>query len=977
MCFGGAAVAQTTTAAASSSVTTPAGETAQEIVVTGSRISRRDLTSDTPIVTVGADVLQSTGQTTLETGLNLLLQLSPSSSASASQATNGGQANLDLRGIGTARTLVLVNGKRMVPSLANGTVDVNDIPSALVESVEVITGGASAVYGSDAIAGVVNIKLKRHFTGVELDAQYGASTEGDAGSTGFTAVVGSDFAQSKGNGYIAFDYAKREGVTGAARSYLAGYALSTNLPYGDILASASNLPSQAALNSVFAKYGVAPGTVKTTSSLLLSTNPDGTLFNITGAVNYRGKTTPPTYIYKVLGDHGATSSTLGVVDAAENYLQIQSPLERYNLVSHGDYDVGHNITLFADGLFTHYTNTTTQNPATLGSSCCLALTVPVTNPFIPADLATLLASRPNPNANFNITSQSVWAGPRTDNNAFDVFQLTGGARGSMAFHDISWEAYAIHGRTAYQDTLTGYASLAAINTLLSAPGGGTALCTGGFNPFGLNTPSASCYNYLSRTGHNNTYLTQDVFELDTQGSLFNVPAGEARFAAGLDYRKNTYVFDADSQISAGDLSNTPKSFSTHGSTAVKEVYVELLLPVVKDLPFAKSINLDLGYRYSDYDLSGGVSTYKADADWKVVDWLTFRGGYARATRAPSVGDLYQAVSGSQVTIGGPGQFNSGDPCDVAGAYLSAAKNPDAAKVSALCTAQGVPANFTNTQPRPPVSSQGNLALQPETADSFSVGFVLRSRFEQPLLSKLSLTVDYYSIDVTNTIGTVGANAVLDDCYSGATNPTYSITNTYCAALTRNPANGLISNISNPLLNLGEYKTAGYDVQLDWSAPLKAFGLPDGFGRVSLNVLANYLDTFTIQSTQTSAALEFAGTIGNTQVDQYADAHPKWKGVTSLGWQIGPVQSSLRWRYLDGMKNAAFVGTASTGPGAPATSYYDLDASWVVRPGLTIRAGVSNLFDKNPPSVPFMSAGTDPYTYDLIGRTVFISLKAKL
>jgi outer membrane receptor protein involved in Fe transport len=527
----------------------------------------------------------------------------------------------------------------------------------------------------------------------------------------------------------------------------------------------------------------------------------------------------------------------------------------------------------------------------------------------------------------------------------------------------------------YQDTLTNYASLAAFNTLLSAPGGGTGICAGGYNPFGVNPISASCLQYLGRTGHNNTVLEQDVLEGDAQGKLFDLPAGELRFAVGADYRKNTYRLDVDSLISAGDFANTPAAFSTRGETNVKELYLELLAPVVRDLPLAKEVNLDLGYRYSDYNISGGVSTYKIDADWKMVDWLTVRGGYARATRAPSVGDLFQGITGSQVSIGSAGQFASGDPCDATGAYLNPAKNPDFAKVQALCTAQGTPTGFTNNQPRPPSTTQGNIDLRPESADTFSIGTVLRPNFESPLLSKISLSVDYYSIDVKDTMGTIGANAILDNCYTASTNPTYSLDNQYCKLLSRSPTTGLIANISNPLLNLGEYKTSGVDVQADWAAPLTAFGAPEGWGTVSLNVLLNYLDKFTIQSTPTSPVLDFAGTIGNTQVDTYADAHPQWKATTTLGWEVGPVRSSFRWRYLDGMKNFAFVGTTSSGPGAPAVSYFDLDVAWKVRPNLQLRAGMTNVFDKAPPVLPFMSAGTDLYTYDIIGRRMFVSLKA--
>lgn len=949
-----------------------------EIVVTGSHISRRDYVSDTPIVTASSALVSptSSGSVTLEGGLNFLPQVAPSAGASASFAGNGGQANIDLRGMGSQRTLVLVDGYRFVPSLANGTVDVNNVPSAFVDNVEVITGGASATYGSDAIAGVVNIKLKPRFTGVEIDAQAGETDRGDGGSQDVAVMAGSNFAQDRGNAYIGFDYSSRASVDAVSRRYLAGWGISTNLPSSDVLATSANLPSQAALNTVFGRYGFAAGTVQSKSSLILSTNADGSLFTQQHAVNYKGPTTAPLDLVTAPGQFGASAGQVGLLNSAEDSWFAQLPLTRYSLVSRVNYEVNPNLSLYFEGLYTHYDTTEQSNPAVAGSSCCTPIVVPVTNPFIPADLATILASRPHPSANFNITQAMFSFGPRDQEDRYNVYQFTLGAKGSLPFNDITWNAYAGRGEMQDLATLTGYQSSAALNTLLSAPGGGAGVCAGGYDPFGVHPISASCYAYLNRVAHNSEDLAQDVVELDTQGRLFTLPSGEVRFAVGADYRDNSYSFSPDSEISVGDLTNTPAEQASSGSENVKEVYVELLAPVVRDLPLAEAVNLDAGYRYSSYSISGGVSTYKVDFDWKVEDWFGLRGGYDHATRAPSVGDLFEAVTGSQVSIGNAGAFGSGDPCDSTSAYLNPTKNPNASKVAALCAAQGVPAGFVNIQPRPASTTEGALNLQPESADTFSIGGIFRSRFSNPLISKASLSIDYYHIAVSKTMGTIGGNAILDDCYSANTNPTFSNSNPYCQLISRNGGTGLIANIQNPLLNLGEYTTAGIDVEGDWSARLSAFGLPDQAGEIGLNVMVNYLASFDIQSVPGGPTLDFAGTIGNTQIDQYADAHPRWKGVTTLSWSIGPVQTSFRWRYIGAMSDYAFVGTRSTGPGAPAISYYDLNAEWKVRPGLVLSAGVVNLLNKAPPTISWMAAGTDLYTYDIIGRRGFVALKVK-
>lgn len=279
------AVAQTQAPAVGDPTIPEEAAQVEEIVVTGSRITRRDYTAATPITTVSEDVIAAAGAPTLEASLNQLPQVSASAGAQASLISRAGQASINLRGLGQQRTLVLVNGRRMQPSGSDGTVDLNVIPSALIESVEVITGGASATYGSDAVAGVVNLKLKRNFTGVQLDLSAGQTEEGDGASQSATLTIGSDFADDRGNAYLSLSYANRDAIRYSDRGYLLGQAFTSNSPGGLITASAANLPTQAAVNAVFAGYGVAPGTVGRTNTLSL--NPDGTLFRNAGAVNFR------------------------------------------------------------------------------------------------------------------------------------------------------------------------------------------------------------------------------------------------------------------------------------------------------------------------------------------------------------------------------------------------------------------------------------------------------------------------------------------------------------------------------------------------------------------------------------------------------------------------------------------------------------------------------------------------------------------
>ncbi|ODU27248.1 TonB-dependent receptor [Sphingopyxis sp. SCN 67-31] len=942
-----------------------ANSTDREIIVTGSRIARRDYSSESPIVTVGSDILATTGATTLEQSLNTLPQVTTSASSSSNFNSRAGQANVNLRGLGQQRTLVLVNGRRMQPSGNDGSVDLNLIPAALIDNIEIITGGASSTYGSDAVSGVVNIKLKKRFAGVQLDGTVASTFRGDGANNSVGITMGSDFADKSGNAWLSLNFSDRGPVSFVSRDYLAGQVLSTNHPGGLITAVATNLPTQAAFNSVFGGYGVT-GTVSRSSTLSLNT--DGTLYVGTGAINYRGSRSSP---YRVYNNN--------VYTIAGDYFLAQVPLTRYNAMGHIDYEFEGGTRVFLEGLYTHYKATTQGNPLVVGSVSSLPIAVPMTNPFISPDLRTILDSRPNSTADFLIAQAVVPAGNRHEENVYDVFQITGGAEGRIGTN-LTWNVHASHGRTVLNQYQRNYLSSLAIQRLVSAPDGGASLCAGGYNFVDVSTLSQSCLAYIKRDAHNRTELEQTIVEANVQGGIATLPAGEVRFALGADYRRNSYSFEPDALIRTGELANYLPIYPSAGSDTVKEIYGELLVPIVRDAFFAKELTLNLGFRHSDYKVSGGVDTYKASADWGLTDWLKLRGGYARAVRAPSVGELYTAVTNGLFNLGAPGSLGSGDPCDVRGAYRTGG---DAAQVRALCLAQGVPTvvidSFQNTVSRTPFTTSGNLDLKPETADTWSIGAVFRSTASNPLFARLSLSVDYYNIRLKDAIGVVTNTVAASQCFNPAVNSGYSESNYFCSLMTRDPNTGLITNIVNPQLNLGGYKTSGIDVAADWSIPLDELGLGDGSGRLNLATVVSYLDSFKIQTLPGGTTLDYAGTIGNQQIDFFGTAKPRWKATSSIGWSGDRLGALLRWRYLGKMANARNVGTAGTLHGVPSVSYFDLDLSANVAENFELRGGIVNLFDRKPPTLNDSLIGayaTDPFTYDLVGRRFYISAKAR-
>ncbi len=936
-----------------------------EIVVTGSRIARKDYSAQTPIVTLGAATVEKTGSPTLDTALKEQPQFTASTGSSTNSSGNGGQANVQLRGLGRQRTLVLMDGRRLPPSNSDGSVDINTIPSALIENVEIITGGASAVYGSDAVAGVVNIRMKHHFDGLEVDAQGGVSGHGDADTYKVSVAAGGEFAQGRGGNVFSAEYTQRDAITLADRNFTTGANRDSVLPNG-LVSFATNAPSQAAINAVFAKYGVAPGTVKATNSF--GFNGDGSLFSTGQTVqDYRGSTDP-----------SLVHLTTGTVQAeGRQYRYLQLPLQSYSVFDRASYDLTNDLHAFAQFYFTNEVASTRLNPLPAPSSATSGVPlVPVTNPFIPADLQTLLASRANPTAPFALSKRFDVTGGRLQQNTTNVFQLVGGLDGKLPVKDWTWSADATYGRNDITILQPNWTSRSGLASLLNAADGGASICAGGFNPFGNQPVSAACQAVFTKRLHTTEELEQKVIEANLQGGLFQLPAGEVRFAAGVDYREDSFRYDPDSLIASGDIIAASGAYFS-GRTDAKEVYGELLVPVLKDLPLIKALDADLGFRVSDYNTVGTVTTYKADVSWKTVFDLTFRGGYERAIRAPNVGELDTPESQGVTIIGLAGALGSGDPCDINGAYR---KGASAAQVRALCIANGVPASLVDTytfsQQSAGIISGGNTKLREETADTFSIGGVWRPRFEPALIRNISLSVDYYNIDVQDAIGTITAPLALSRCFNatGSTNPTYDPNNIFCKLISRN-SDGTPNTISTQSLNLGGYKTSGVDIQLDWRFPTAALGLPDG-GQLSVNLLTTYLASFQIKSLPGDPFLEYAGTIGNGQIDPVAISRPHWKSNLYLSYDRGPATVGLTWRYIGAMENAANVGvTNGTALGVSPVSYFDLNLRYRLTRKLELWGTIANLADKQPPVYPSVGS-TDGATYDVIGRAFTVGVKAR-
>ena len=981
-----------------------------DIIVTGSRVARPDYVANSPIVSVSTEAIEDTGQVSVERALTQLPQFTgafgQASTGSSTTTLNAGQANASLRGLGPKRTLILLDGRRMQPSSPDGSIDLNTLPDALIGNVEVITGGASTAYGTDATAGVVNFRL-RNIEGLTLSSQYGVSEYGDGEQFRATVTAGQRFAEGRGRAMVSVDYSQREPALQSDRPFNITRTPqngTATLDSGAMLFP-GNAPSAAVVNNLFRNvYGTSPITGSATYTGQLGFNLDGTLFSHVTPVgnyfveNYRDPETDTQYI----------AGSRKQLNFGWPNSQVVNTNDRVTVFSKLDYDVTDNTSVFAQATFTSYDALTFFNP-TLASGAAYALSAPVTNPFLTPDARLILASRPNPNGDFTFQKAFTAAGDRLQTNTYDVYQIVLGADGVLPYRDWTWDTFASVGQTKTNNIQHGALSKSAVVNLLYDPFGGAGgsrmeydpvtgasvgmvaypvLCEGGANFFGNHALSQSCMDYMTRRTSNTNEMKQRVAELNLQGGLFNLPAGEVRVATGLGYRYNSFQYNSDELYNIPGVGSDILGYSvlrpSGGNTSVSEIYFEALVPILKDMPMAREVNMNLGYRYSDYSSVGGVSAYKVDVDWSVIDSLRLRGGYNRSVRAPSVGELYAPESSGSTGIGSPSAATpfGGDPCDVRSGYRGGfgQSGANAAKVEALCAAMGVPAGvlptyqFGSTQVF--ALTGGNPNLQEETTDTYSIGAVIQSPFSSPLLERISTSIDWYAIEVTGAVGNLPIIQTMENCFNlNGANPTYDVNNYYCQVMgKRNPTTGFLFEPGQPALNLGAFKVSGVDLQIDWSFDLADVGLPASAGSLSLGTVVSYVDKFEIQNLPGGPSYNYAGSRGTAVEEGAGLAHPDWKANTTLAYTRDWLNISLRWRHTAAMISAEQVrNAASTTRGVDSYDVFDLNGRFTLPKDLSVRVGVSNLLNETPPQVGNFAGSYDGQNYDTLGRYYSISV----
>ncbi len=993
------------------------------IIVTGSRIARKDFESNSPTVTVDEGLLQNSATAALEVNLNKLPQFVPAQTPTAGgdiqpTATNTpGAATVSLRGIGANRNLVLLDNRRTTPSNASGVVDISTIPSAAIQRVEVISGGASATYGADAIAGVTNFILKKDVHGLELDANVGMTQEGDGLEYQLSGIMGSDFADGRGNVSLAMSINHRDASYQRDRSWYRDLWADTEVSGTQFFIESpgvyfgyDNLPT--AITSMFPDSSLPSG------GYTAYTNTDGSAF-VNGSWYNGGVYTP--YFEGFTGDvdgYEYKVSDAGTLSQNNTSSYLILPLTRYNFFARGNYEINDWIGVFAQGLFSHVSTYTRQEPGPVTSGWSVAID-PTTldEDQLSADMWELLNSRPDPDAPFELRTMM----PEDREGFTDVmtYNMLAGFEGHIPGTDWTWDASVNHGVSVTSSRQTGIYSLERLRTVLNSGnfgegfsatgnskdggfGASTATCTSGLNFFIVPEGgySEDCLDAVRADLKNRSSMRQTIVEANLQGKLLDLPAGELRAALGASYREQDYEFINDTLTSQGTsfqdqaLGIYP-SADSYGYYDVKEVYAELLVPVLADLPFAKSLNLEIGGRISDYSTTGTSYTYKVLGDWEVNDWMRLRGGYNRAERAPNIGELYLA---SQETFG---VNYAGDPCSLANP-LSWSANPANANgnaVRAVCEQLMDRSGSTDAKTQYYAGTQsnstfgyawptlvGNSSLTTEKADTWTAGVVFNSPFTSPALSRLKLSIDWYDIYVKDAIAPLTVAAALQQCFDPTYNPlvltdaSAAADTAFCQNIERNQT-GSQGTVYTTYTNNGRFNVQGIDTQLDWAADV-------GPGTLSANVVLSYLIKYKSAALPTLPMVDYVGTFGTTENGLNSGAY-QYRVLTSLNYSVGKLALGLQWQHLPSVEDSSEATIATTTVGAPAYDIFHLNGSYAVADNFTIRFGVENLFNRAPPLTNYNPANDSAATngllrggsyssgyYDTNGRRFFLGGNVK-
>ena len=949
----------------------------EAIVVTGSRIASPSVTSAAPLQILDSESIDNSGVTNIQ---DLLLEnpvfgvpaLSRTNSAFLTSGT--GAATVDLRDLGSDRTLVLINGRRVVAGLpGSATVDLNVIPTQFVERIDVLTGGASSLYGSDAVAGVVNFIYKKDFEGIEANGQYGITERGDDRRYQANLTVGTNVADGRGNVMVHFGYSNEGGVLSRQRR-------NTFLDDAD---------TAAFVTGDLADFGVP-------------TEPFFSSFPTQGRFDAGGTR----FTYDNNGNLKTGFSTNGPNGDGVNadgfnrqfFRTIAVPVERYLFAASGEYEIVNDINLFFEGTFNKTTSSRIIEPFALSSENIFGNNggvipietfvngVATLNPLVPGPIAAAATDTDEDGLrDITFARRIAEFGPRQGSTTRDFYRFVVGLDGKLFNDNFRWDVSYNYGRTSESQRSSGqvntpnfrfaFAAIPDVNDVNNNGSTTDAICADAtarergcvpINIFGAGaiTPEALQYTNAEQTFQ--TEITQQVVQGNISGSLFELPGGPLGVALGVEYRKETSIEDSDALTNAG-LNAGNAIPDTQGSFDVSEAFAEVKLPLLADVPFFHYLEVGGAVRVADYSTVGTIFSYNGTGTWQPIEDVRIRGSYARSVRAPNIGELFSGLSQT---------FPSGlsDPC------LNAANRTNCLNAAGLASA-GVAANvaanggnFVLTQGDLQGISGfngGNPDLNEEKSTSWTVGGVITPRSIEALRN-LSLSVDYWNIKIDNVIAAPPRQFILDQCFGQGNND-------FCQFVSRraNPtavnSPGSIEFLNALLINSASLKTDGIDAVLNYRTALDTFGVQGG---LRAQIAYTHLFNYDFKPTSVADVDPAAGEIGNAK-DRF---------TANLGYDAGPFGINFTGTFIGkSYEDNNFCASFDAGPrcvGVGSEFYLDTQARFRATDQFEFYLGVDNLLDNKAPNLlsgtTFNVTGTDTAAdvYDVFGRRYYTGVRLR-
>lgn len=911
------------------------GERTERIQVTGSRIARPELSQAAPIISIGRDEIANFGSPDLGQILAELPAIGATNTLVGNRESNanGGVSSADLRRLGAARTLVLVDGKRHVAgSPGSASVDLSTIPASMIERVEIMTGGASAIYGSDAVSGVINVILRDDFEGLEFSARGTSSTEGVGARTHeFGVLGGGDFMNGRGN---ATFNASMNRIQETMENDIRQFQSWGTIPNPEDTGRLDGIPDRIFVPNIGSEYISGNGVIF--GDNLYGLREDGSFV-----------TQPPR--------QGTNSALFGYFPDGcdtcaftQDYVNLQPEVNRVNVGSTLTFEMTDSARFYSDFKYTRADVDQQFQPA-----FTTATVINVDdNPYLNEDLRSTLQGEGYEEVSMYKFFED-W-GNRAAENRRELFRFVGGVDGviNMDRSFMQYDVYYGYGETRNRrNTLNESIPeniAAAVDTVRDD--NGNIVCrdpdaglvnTGGacapYNPFGQNA-SEEALAFISADVTRDDQITQEYagasFVTDT-ANFFELPGGAVDVAFGVEWREETSATQTDEFTRRG-LTNSAATPDEYGEYDVTEGFVEVNLPILSGVRFAEELTVDLAYRGADYSHAGSAESWKVGLMYAPVEDVRIRGTVGQAVRAPNITEAFSPQS--------PGFVNITDPCD----QVNIDQDPNR---RANCAEIGVPENFeSETNVSIDLISGGNPNLDVETSDSWTAGVVWTPSY----VEGLSVTVDVYDIEIEDAITFIAPQSVINNCVDSEGGPSA----TYCGQVTRDPSTNQLTQVTSGYLNAAAVQTRGVEMDLNYRTNLDRWDLP---GSLASSLFVNYLDTFVRYDFQDQPEQD------NVNVGEVGD--PEWQFRFTNTYRLDDYSVTWTARFID--RSALFNVTPrleaqeNLQPGYVGSMItHDLSGNYFIGENLTVNAGVRNIFDKTPPGY------TGNALYDLVGRRVF-------